>query len=95
MYYIIAWHGDRFIVYHVDTTRLSDIACTTLLESIQSFPVRHWNVATKPLRFKFTDTELLEYNDDGTQLERAHTILYKFPSIEFSYLQQHYPELLI
>ena len=95
MYYIIAWREDRFLVYHADTTRVSDIACTTLLESIKSFSIDSWDITTQLLRFKFTDTELLEYNHTGTELLRSHPILHKFPSIELSYLQQYYPELLI
>ena len=95
MCYIIAWHGDRFIVYHTNTNRLGDTSSFTILGAIEAFSTDSWSITTQPLRFKFTDTKLLEYNYTGTQLLRSHPILHKLPSLELSYLQQHYPELLI
>ena len=95
MYYIITWYGDRFLVYHTDTNLLGYTSSFTILGAIEAFSTDRWNITTQPLRFKFTDTELLEYNDTGTKLKRSHTIVHKLPSLDFSYLQQHYPELLI
>lgn len=95
MYYVIHWHKDRFLIYSSNTNELAGVSSRSLTGAIRAFHNDSWCITTKPLRFKFTDTELLEYNDTGTELLRSHPILHKFPSIELSYLQQYYPELLI
>ena len=51
--------------------------------------------ATQPRRFVFTEDAVLGHNSNTGKFKRAHPIAYKFNSLELSYLQQHYPELLI
>ena len=95
MYYVIHWYKDRFLIYSSNTKELAGVASRSLTGAIRAFHNHSWCITRQPLRFKFTDTELLEYTDAGTQLLRSHPILHKLPSLDFSYLQQHYPELLI
>ena len=83
-----------FLVY--DTTgRLAETSASTVVEAIHAFNVQSWDISSQPGRFVFTEDAVLEYNTNTGKFKREHPILYKFPSIELSYLQQHYPELLI
>ena len=94
MYYIIRWYNDMFLVY--DTTgRLAETSASTVVEAIHAFNVQSWDISSQPRRFVFTEDAVLEHNSITGNFKREHPILYKFPSIELSYLQQHYPELLI
>lgn len=95
MYYIIRWHNDTFLVYDVNAGLLAEGATRTVLNAIRSFNAAAWNISSQPGRFVFTEDILLEYNIDTGELKYKHPIVYKLPSIELSYLQQHYPELLI
>ena len=94
MYYIIRWCNDAFIVYDTSTNLLARESVNTVLDAIRLFN-KTWNISSQPGRFVFTKDAVLEYNTNTGKFKHEHPILYKFPSIELSYLQQHYPELLI
>ena len=94
MYYIIRWCNDTFLVY--DTAgQLAKMPASTVVKAIHTFNVQSWNISSQPGRFVFTEDTLLEYNRDTGEFKREHPIAYKFHSLELSYLQQYYPELLI
>ena len=95
MYYIIRWDEDTFLVYDATTGQIADTAASTVLGAITQFNTSTWNVSSQPHRFVFTKDTVLEYSKRTGKLKRKHPIAYKLPSIELSYLQQHYPELLI
>lgn len=95
MYYIIHWYNDTLLVYDAATNLMADTTASTVLGAIRIFNLSSWNVSSQPHRFVFTKDTILEYNSNTGKLQREHPIIYKFPDIELSYLQQHYPELLI
>ena len=95
MYYIIRWYSDAFLVYDATTGQIAGTTASTVLGAITQFNTSNWNVSSQPHRFVFTKDTVLEYNKRTGKLKREHPIIYKFPDIELSYLQQHYPELLI
>ena len=95
MYYIIRWYSDAFLVYDATTGQIADTTASTVLGAITRFNTSTWNVSSQPHRFVFTKDTILEYNSNIGKLKHEHPIIYKFPSIERSYLQQHYPELFI
>ena len=95
MYYIIRWDEDTFLVYDASTQLLSEFAAYTVLDAISLFNDAPWSIPEDPNRFIFTEDAVLEHNTDTGEFKRRHSIAYKLPSIELSYLQQHYPELLI
>ena len=95
MYYIIRWYGDAFLVYDTTTGQIADSTSLTVLGAITQFNLSSWNIATQPRRFVFTEDAVLEHSSNTGKFKRAHPIAYKFNSLELSYLQQHYPELLI
>ena len=94
MYYIIRWRNDTYLVY--DTAgQLAKMPASTVVEAIHTFNVQSWNISSQPGRFVFTEDAVLERYTNTGKFKREHPILYKLPSIELSYLQQHYPELFI
>lgn len=95
MYYIIHWYGDTFLGYDTSTNLLAEEATSTVLNAIRFFDEAAWDISSQPGRFVFTEDAVLEYNMRTGELKHEHPIAYKLPSIELSYLQQHYPELLI
>lgn len=95
MYYIIRWYNDRLLIYDTSTNLLTDESTSTVLNAIRLFNKASWDTSLEPGRFIFTEDAVLEYNIDTGEFKRKHPIAYKLPSIELSYLQQHYPELLI
>lgn len=94
MYYIIHWYNDAFITYDTSTNLLTRETANTVLDAIR-LSNETWNISSQPGRFVFTEDAVLEYNTDTGKFNCEHPIAYKLPSIELSYLQQHYPELLI
>ena len=95
MYYIIRWYNVAFLVYDTSTRLLADRTADTVLDAIRLFNDSPWSIPEDSNRFIFTEDAVLEYNTNTGELRREHPIAYKLPSIELSYLQQHYPELLI
>ena len=74
---------------------MADTTARIILGAITRFNNSSWDVSSQPDRFVFTKDTVLEYSKRTGKLKRKHPIAYKLPSIELSYLQQHYPELLI
>ena len=95
MYYIIHWYNDKLLVYDTSTNLLTVESTSTVLNAIRLFNEVAWNISSQPGRFVFTEDAVLEYNTNNGKFKCEHPIAYKLPSIELSYLQQHYPELLI
>ena len=95
MYYIIRWYNDIFLVYDASTQLLASISASTVVKAIHAFNKVSWDTSSQPGRFIFTEDAVLEYNIDTGKFKREHPIVYKLHSVELSYLQQHYPELLI
>ena len=74
---------------------MADTAARTILGAITRFNNSSWDVTLRPRRFIFTEDTVLEHDSETGTFQRAHPIVYKFPSLDLLYLQQHYPELLI
>ena len=93
MYYTIDWNG-LLCIYDSTTKSLSSRAGSDILEAITLFNQRHWDITKWPEKFTLTDKALLEHTSHNDQ-PKVYTIIYSLPSIDLTYLQQHYPELLI
>lgn len=93
MYCIIDWNG-LLSIYDSTTKSLSSWAGSDILEAITLFNQKHWDTTKEPGRFTLIDKALLEHTPRNDQ-PKVHAIIYSLPSIDLTYLQQHYPELLI
>ena len=88
MYHIVHWHAAHYLIYNDYDQHLSEVASESITAAVSdSHP--SWDTKTQPeRRFHVHDGYLVEDI-------MKHKILLSTPSVDYDYLQQHYPELLI